>query len=414
VYEEEYRYVHNLTLTRKTSNDWKTGVGPLIRSLCELAGNPDEWKSGVTYNTGDFVLYNDIVWECLSSTSQTPSYTSSDWKRSGILDFITEKDLDTLEGYSIPIRTICKREFDGRRYYYVNGNYWVNGRPPVSDSDYSTEYNYDVNYPWELPDAFNLGKVWAHSRAGGDNYWYVVQNKSKWLEITGGNYYDSNRLINVSPWWGTSTGYSSAEEALFDILHTNFVIHPNESNPVDRFVGIFWDSTITYEIGDIVAYKPADKEEYLLWKCIVSNKNNDPESNSDKWSFYGDPLYNVLTYIPSETTLLSSINPSVPFKLINKVGSPEDYYVTLNTNSSDFSDPCIATILVQKIVDNYIRSWNITVDLSETPLNPEDNYVRYFITDSLWLDISGDHITKHLVLNDNNARIKNIYYRYKL
>lgn len=414
VYEEEYRYVHNLTLTRKTTSDWKTGVGPLIKTLYELAGNPEEWKSGVTYDTGDFVLYNDIVWECLSSTSQIPSYATSSWKRSGILDFITEKDLDTLEGYSIPIRTICKRDFDGRRYYYVNGNYWVSGRPPASDSDYSTEYNYDVNYPWELPDAFNLGKVWAHSKAGGDKYWYVVQNKSNWLEITSGNYYDSNRLINVSPWWGTSTGYSSAEEALFDILCTNFVIHPNKSNPVDRFVGIFWDNTITYEVGDIVAYKPANKEEYLLWRCTVSNINKDPESNSDKWSFYGDPLYNVLTYIPSETTLLSSINPSVPFKLINKVGSPEDYYITLNTNSSDFSDPCIATILVQKIINNYIRSWNITVDLSETPLNPEDNYVRYFITDSLWLDISGDHITKHLVLNDNNARIKNIYYRYKL
>lgn len=391
--------------------DWKTSVGPLTKTVIELAGKPGEWSNSITYSTGDCVIYDDIVWESTSNnnTGNTPEYSSINWKRSPILSFITTEELEVLEGYSIPLRTVCTRTVDGEKYYYINGNYWAPGIPPQDDSEYSQTPNYDnLDYPWELPDAFNLGKVWAHTRAGGDKYWHVVQNRSGWLGVSAGSYYDSNRLMNATPWWNNSGSFSSAEEALFDILKTNCVVHPSASSSADRWLGILWGSTISYLPGDIVVY------ENLLWRCLDSNINKPPKSYPDKWAFYGDPLFNTLTYIPSETLLLTSVDPSVPFRVLTKIGSESDYYVTLNTNSADFSDPCITTVLVQQIIDNIIKSYVVTVDLSEEPLSSGISYVRYYITPDLYLDVTGDDITKVLTVNDPNSKIKNIYYRYKI
>lgn len=412
-YTEEYRYVFNnmSNSQRKTINDWKTSVGPLTKTVIELAGKPGEWSNSVTYSTGDYVIYDDIVWESTSNnnTGNTPRYSSNKWNRSPILSFITTEELEVLEGYSMPLRTVCTRTVDGVKYYYINGNYWAPGVPPQDDSEYSQTPNYDnLDYPWELPDAFNLGKVWAHTRAGGDKYWYVVQNRSGWLGVSAGSYYDSNRLMNATPWWNNSGSFSSAEEALFDILKTNCVVHPSASSSANRWLGILWKNTIAYLPGDIVAY------ENLLWKCLDSNTNKPPKSYPDKWAFYGDPLFNTLTYIPSETLLLTSVDPSVPFRVLTKIGSESDYYVTLNTNSADFSDPCITTVLIQQIIDNIIKSYVVTVDLSEEPLSSGISYVRYYITSDLYLDVTGDDITKVLTVNDPNSKIKNIYYRYKI
>ena len=412
-YTEEYRYVFNnmSNSQRKTINDWKTSVGPLTKTVIELAGKPGEWSNSVTYSTGDYVIYDNIVWESTSdnNTGNTPGYSSNKWNRSPILSFITTEELEVLEGYSMPLRTVCTRTVDGEKYYYINGNYWAPGVPPQDDSEYSQTPNYDnLDYPWELPDAFNLGKVWAHTRAGGDKYWHVVQNRSGWLGVSAGSYYDSNRLMNATPWWNNSGSFSSAEEALFDILKTNCVVHPSASSSADRWLGIMWKNTITYSQGDIVAY------ENLLWRCLDSNTNKPPKLNPDMWAFYGDPLFNTLTYIPSETLLLTSVDPSVPFKVLTKIGSESDYYVTLNTNSADFSDPCITTVLVQQIIDNIIKSYVVTIDLSEEPLVSGVSYVRYYITPDLYLDVTGDDITKVLTVNDPNSKIKNIYYRYKI
>ena len=419
-YTEEYRYVFNNMSDgqRKTTNDWKTSVGPLTKTVIELAGKPGEWSNSVTYSTGDYVIYDNIVWESTSdnNTGNTPGYSSNKWNRSPILSSITTEELEVLEGYSMPLRTVCTRTVDGVKYYYINGNYWAPGVPPQDDSEYSQTPNYDnLDYPWNLPDAFNLGKVWAHTRAGGDKYWHVVQNRSGWLGVSAGSYYDSNRLMNATPWWNNSGSFSSAEEALFDILKTNCVVHPSASSSTDRWLGIMWKNTTAYLPGDIVAY------ENLLWRCLDSNTNKPPKLNPDKWAFYGDPLFNTLTYIPSETLLLTSVDPSVPFKVLTKIGSESDYYVTLNTNSADFSDPCITTVLVQQIIDNIIKSYVVTVDLSEEPLSPGVSYVRYYITPDLCLDVTGDDITKVLTVRDPNtgtadpdSRIKNIYYRYKI
>jgi hypothetical protein len=418
-YTKEYRYVFNnmSNIQRKTRNDWKTSVGPLTKTVVELAGKPGEWLDSTKYSIGDYVIYDDIVWESTSNnnTGNTPGYSSVMWNRSPILSFITTEELEVLEGYSMPLRTVCTRTVDGIKYYYINGNYWAPGVPPQDDSEYSQTPNYDnLNYPWELPDAFNLGKVWAHTRAGDDKYWYVVQNRSGWLEVSAGSYYDSNRLMNATPWWNNSGSFSSAEEALFDILKTNCVVHPSASSSADRWLGILWESTISYLPGDIVA------DENLLWKCLDLNTNKKPKENPSKWAFYGDPLFNTLTYIPSETLLLTSVDPSVPFRVLTKIGSKSDYYVTLNTNSADFSDPCITTVLVQQIIDNIIKSHVVTIDLSEEPLSGL-NYVRYYITPDLCLDVTGDDITKVLTVKDPNtgtvdpnSRIKNIYYRYKI
>ena len=412
-YIEEYRYVFNnmSNSQRKTTDDWKTSVGPLTKTVIELAGKPGEWSDSSTYNIGDCVIYDNIVWESTidDNTGNTPEYSSNKWSRSPILSFITTEELEVLEGYSIPIRTVCTRTVDGEKYYYINGNYWAPGVPPQDDSEYSQTPNYDnLNYPWELPDAFNLGKVWAHTRAGGDKYWYVVQNRSGWLEVSADSYYDSNRLMNATPWWNNSGSFSNAEEALFDILKTNCVVHPSASSSADRWLGIRWEPTIAYLPGDIVV------DENLLWKCLVPNTNKKPKENSDRWTFYGDPLFNTLTYIPSETLLLTGVDPSVPFRVLTKIGSESDYYITLNTNSADFSDPCITTVLVQQIIDNIIKSYVVTVDLSEEP-SPGLSYVRYYITPDLYLDITGeDDIRRVLTVNDPNSRIKNIYYRYKI
>ena len=414
-YTEEYRYVFNnmSNSQRKTINDWKTSVGPLTKTVIELAGKPGEWSNSITYSTGDYVIYDDIVWESIvnNNTGNTPGYSSNKWNRSPILSFITTEELEVLEGYSMSLRTVCTRTVDGVKYYYINGNYWAPGVPPQDDSEYSQTPNYDnLDYPWELPDAFNLGKVWAHTRAGGDKYWHVVQNRSGWLGVSAGSYYDSNRLMNATPWWNNSGSFSSAEEALFDILKTNCVVHPSASSSADRWLGIMWKNTISYLPGDIVAY------ENLLWRCLDSNTNKQPKKNSDKWAFYGDPLFNTLTYIPSETLLLTSVDPSVPFRVLTKIGSESNYYVTLNTNSADFSDPCITTVLVQQIIDNIIKSYVVTVDLSEEPLSSGVSYVRYYITPDLYLDVdvTGGDITRVLTVNDPNSRIKNIYYRYKI
>lgn len=413
-YTEEYRYVFNnmSDSQRKTPANWKTSVGPLTKTVIELAGKPGEWSNSSTYNIGDYVIYNDIVWESTSdnNTGNTPGYSSDEWNRSPILSFITTEELEVLEGYSMPLRTVCTKTVDGKKYYYINGNYWAPGVPPQDDSEYSQTPNYDnLDYPWELPDAFNLGKVWAHTRAGGDKYWHVVQNRSGWLGVNAGSYYDSNRLMNATPWWNNSGSFSSAEEALFDILKTNCVVHPSASSYADRWLGIRWDETISYLPGDIVV------DENLLWKCLESNTNKQPKENPDEWAFYGDPLFNTLTYIPSETLLLTSVDPSVPFRVLTKIGSESDYYVTLNTNSADFSDPCITTVLVQQIIDNIIKSYVVTVDLSEEPLSSGINYVRYYITPDLYLDvIREDDIRRVLTVNDPNSKIKNIYYRYKI
>ncbi len=423
-YTEEYRYIFNNMSDddsqRKTRNDWKTSVGLLTKTVFELAGKPEEWSDSSTYNIGDYVIYDDIVWESTGDNNigNTPWYSSSEWNRSPILNFITTEELEVLEGYLIPIRTVCTRTVDGVKYYYINGNYWAPGVPPQNDNEYSQTPNYDnLNYPWELPDAFNLGKVWAHTRAGGDKYWHVVQNRSGWLEVSAGSYYDSNRLMNATPWWNNSGRFLNAEEALFDILKTNCVVHPSASSSADRWLGIMWEGTISYLPGDIVV------DENLLWRCISSNTGKQPKENPNEWAFYGDPLFNTLTYIPSETLLLTGVDPSVPFRVLTKIGSKSDYYVTLNTNSADFSDPCIITVLVQQIIDNIIKSYVVTVDLSEKP-DPLSglSYVRYYITPDLCLDVTGDDdITKVLTVRDPNtgtidpdSRIKNIYYRYKI
>ena len=409
VYTEEFRYTNNQEIPRKTSANWRVSVGPLMKTIIELAGKPDDWSLSGVYNTGDHVIYEDIVWESLVDNNSTaPSYSSADWKRNAILDFISTKELDVLEGYTVPLRTVCTRTIEGTKYYYVNGNYWVHGAPPADDSEYPTDPHYTVNYPWELPDAFGLGKIWAKTTAGRVEDWYVVQNRSGWLEVSAGSYYDSNRLMNATPWWNNSSGFVSAEEALYTVLNTNFVVHPNASSLSDRFLGILWKNDLTYETDDIVI------DEDKMWKCLRGNTGNKPQLSPDDWAFYSDPLYNTLTYISSETILLTSIDPSVPFRVLTKIGNSSNYYVALNTNSSDFSDPCIATILVQQIVDNIIRSHVLTIDLSETPLDPSLNYTRYFITENLYLDVTGDNVEKVLTLSDPDARIKNIYYRYKL
>ena len=403
---------HSSSKWKRVMGDWKTSVGPLTKTVIELAGKPGEWSNSDTYSTGDYVIYDDIVWESTSdnNTGNTPWYSSVKWNRSPILSFITTEELEVLEGYSMPLRTVCTKTVDGEKYYYINGNYWAPGVPPQDDSEYSQTPNYDnLDYPWELPDAFNLGKVWAHTRAGGDKYWYVVQNRSGWLGVKAGSYYDSNRLMNATPWWNNSGSFSSAEEALFDILKTNCVVHPTASSYADRWLGIMWERTISYLPGDIVV------DENLLWKCLDSNTNKQPKKNSDKWAFYGDPLFNTLTYIPSETLLLTSVDPSVPFRVLAKIGSKSDYYVTLNTISADFSDPCITTVLVQQIINNIIKSYVVTVDLSEEPLSSGISYVRYYITPDLYLEVTGDDdLTRVLTVNDPNSRIKNIYYRYKI
>jgi hypothetical protein len=56
----------------------------------------------------------------------------------------------------------------------------------------------------------------------------------------------------------------------------------------------------------------------------------------------------------------------------------------------------------------------VTVDLSEEPLSSGISYVRYYIIPDLYLDVTGDDITKVLTVNDPTSRIKNIYYRYKI
>ena len=370
VYTEEFRYIHNTEISRKEDipsyETWVTGDGPLKLTLKELAGS--DYDPTATYK---------------------------------ILDFITAQDYETLEGYRLPCRVVCSGVDGGDPAYFVNGNYWVMSVPPEGDSDYPSTPDTSIADPRDLPDAFNLGKVWYRTTIGGILDWYVVQNKSSWLKVKAGNYYDSNRFLNASPWWRTSGGYTSAEEALYDVLHTNYVIHPSASQN-ERYLGILWSNTAQYIQGDIVV-----ASDGRLWKCKEGNRDKNPVNTTSYWSFYGDPLFETLTYTPSETMLLTSVDPSVPFKVITKIGNPENYYVALNTNSANFSDPCIATILIQQETSDQVKKNSVlTLDLSEDG--------QYYVNDSLWVILSGNDETKTITLNDTGAKIKNIYYRYKI
>lgn len=370
VYTEEFRYTHNTEIPRKEDipsyESWVTGDGPLKLTLKELAGS--DYDPTTTYK---------------------------------ILDFITTQDYETLEGYRLPCRVVCSGIDGNDPAYFVNGNYWVMSVPPEGDSDYPSSPDTSIADPRDLPDAFSLGKVWYRTTIGGILDWYVVQNTSSWLKVKAGNYYDSNRFLNASPWWRSSGGYTSAEEALYDVLHTNYVIHPSASQN-ERYLGILWSNTAQYIPGDIVV-----ASDGRMWKCKEGNRAKNPVNTTGYWSFYGDPLFETLTYTPSETMLLTSVDPSVPFKVITKIGSPENYYVALNTNSANFSDPCIATILIQQETSDQVKKNSVlTLDLSEDG--------QYYVNDSLWVILGGDDETKTITLNDTGAKIKNIYYRYKI
>jgi hypothetical protein len=376
-YTQEYRLVYNTPLTSKTDSAWISSSGPLSRLLLDLSPDPR----------------NPIE---------------------NVLEGITQISSTDIGNYSIPVRTICVDSAtvgETSKTYYVNGNYWVKGTHPINDNEYikwndnvatlgpiPTDFRY-------LPDAFSLGKIYVVFGSGNNQLeFYVVQNTATngWLEITlnsYGQYNDANRRAYVKRWWNSiDPGYSCSEEALFEILNTNFVIDPNIVG-ASRYKGIMYNSSIPYKVGDIVAY------ENLLWKCIMAGTNNTPSDSSSYWSRYGDPIYNSLTYIPSKTVLLSSVNPSIPFKLITKVGSTTEYQVAVNSDMADFSSSCIATVLIQETINDLYNNYTVTVDLSEE--------ATYKITEQIELLVAtvNTKIT-HLIVNE--GLIKNIYYRYKL
>ena len=365
-YPMEYRLAYNRVILRKGNNSWVTGEGPLTQTL-----------------------------ETLDQTNMADGLdlTGSD---------VGLQDLMAYQGLSI--RVVCKKIINENTHYYINGNYWAIGNPPEDDSEYPSIIpgDYVFNSYHDLPDAFNLGKIRAKTQEGGEMNWYVVQNTRGWLDINleeGGQFFDENLGIYVYPWWTDRSEYLNIDEALHDYLHTCFVIHPNDS----EWVGIVYEPEKTYYVGDEIVWNSKK------WRCLSNCTGEEPADGSDYWIYSGDPIFDALTYIPSETLLISNINPTVPFRLVTKVGSKSNYFVALNTNTSNFGTSCIATFLLEIPIvgTTMIKTHSLTLDLQIDG--------QYYIDDNTWLSISheaGDNDKRTVLVH--GGTIRNIYYRYRL
>lgn len=367
-FPQEYRLACNSELTRKGTDGWKTAQGPLTQTL-EILGQ-DTMAAGLDLTNTDVSLQDLMIHKNLS------------------------------------LRVVCKKEIEGVVHYYINGNYWALGNPPVDDSEYpdTISGDYIFNSYHDLPDAFDLGKVRAKTQEGGEMSWYVVQNNVGWLDInieSNGQFFDENLGFYVYPWWTTNrTGYINEDEALHDYLHTCFVVHPNDTN---KWIGIVYESDKTYSPGDEIVWNSKK------WRCLSGCTGEEPVDGSDYWVYSGDPIFDALTYIPSETSLISNVNPTVPFRLVTKVGSTNGYFVALNTRSSDFGTTCIATFLLEIPIPGttMIKTHTLTLDLQTDG--------QYYVDDNTWLSVShqsGDDSKRTILVH--GGTIRNIYYRYRL
>ena len=365
-YQREYKFAYNTVLTRRGSDSWVTGEGPLTQTLN--------------------ILGQDTMAEGLDLTNSE----------------IGLQELMTFRGLSV--RVVCKKEINGVVHYYINGNYWTLGDPPTDDSEYPETITSDYVFTSykDLPDAFSLGKVRARTQEGGDMNWYVVQNTRGWIDINlgeGGQFYDENLGFYVYPWWTTNrNGYINIDEALHDYLHTCFVIHPNDT---DKWVGIVYESNKTYYTGDEIIWNSKK------WKCLSDCTGEEPVDGSTYWTYSGDPIFDALTYIPSESLLISNVNPTVPFKLVTKVGTEYNYFVAINTRSSDFGTTCIATFLIEIPISGttMIKTHSLTLDLQVD--------CQYYIDENTWLSVVSNSNTRRQILV-HGGTIRNIYYRYRI
>jgi len=365
-FPREYKLAYNKEITRKGTAGWVTGEGPLTQVLGVLG--EDNMAEGLDITGSDI----------------------------GLADLMTYPNLS--------IRVICKKVIDDIEHYYINGNYWALGNPPEDDSEYPSVIPGDYIFTsyHDLPDAFNLGKVRAKTQEGGEMNWYVVQNTKGWLDINlgeGGQFYDENLGFYVYPWWTTNrTGYINIDEALHDYLHTCFVVHPNDT---DKWIGIVYESDKTYQVGDEIIWNSKK------WKCLSNCIGEEPSDSSIYWAYSGDPIFDALTYIPSETLLISNVNPTVPFKLVTKIGTEHSYFVATNTRSSDFGTSCIATFLIEIPVPGttMLKTQTLTIDLQIEG--------QYYIDSNTWLSVEGgDNTTRTILVH--GGTIRNIYYRYRI
>lgn len=360
----EYKFAYNQPIERKGSENWVAGKGPITQLLD-------------SFGEDNMAAFLDI--------------TDSD---------VSLQDLMAYKGLSV--RVVCKKVIDSVTHFYINGNYWVSGNPPVDDSEYTMPSNYIFSTYHDLPDAFNLGKVRAKTLEGGENSWYVVQNTKGWLDINlgdGDQFYDENLGYYVHPWWTSDrSGYINTEEALHDYLHTCFVVHPNDAH---KWIGIVYEPNKTYYSGDEIIWNSKK------WKCLTDCTGEEPTDVSDYWVYSGDPIFDALTYLPSETQLLSNVNPTVPFKLVTKVGTESKYFIATNTKSSDFGTTCIATFLIEIPLPGTTmkKTQSVTLDLQIEG--------QYYVDDNVWLSITGVSNTKRSVLVHGGI-IRNIYYRYRI
>lgn len=414
-YPMEYSYKKAESYISNPLENWNASIN-LVDSTQLVLSDSTSYDETVTYHVGDTVYFNHAIWKCIQEvTNHTPADNSEYWTRYSLLDSVTEIPLDVLSNYNPSVRTVCKITHDGISRYYINGNYWIQSRPQRN-----TGYNDSPDYPnissvKDLPDAFNLGLVWATERLNNNEYrcWRVVQNPG-WFVCQAGSYSDTNRSGEVRPSWVDSSsniGYSSAEEALFDTLQASYILGPNHA-----IYGIFYDPTLDYTVGQEVVH------ENIIWVCMQANGHDDPKiptTTEDYWKPSGDPLFQTLSYIPSEISLLS-IDPSVPFRLMSKVGNEQNYFVAVNRTQASFDASCIITILIYETINNnsgneITKTYSITLDANELR--------KYYVTDNLTIEIeaSGNNDEQRILklrrpnnTPANGVFIKNIYYRYIL
>jgi len=407
-----YRWYYNTSFDSSISTDTDFRLGYTNNS--QVIDDPDVVNNGWISGTGSLL---QLLLNRLSGDDETVKHS--------ILEYIeTINASELIEGLpTLPIRVVCKIidniYTEEQEHYYLNGNFWLctNNFSDISNGGYSP-LSLEIDDPNELPDAFSLGKVYKQI---GSYWWYVYQNPG-WFEIV---LNDSGKLKilqgNTETWkpptWRPNDGYISEEEALYNLLHTNYY-----TNSLGEAKGIMYDEDYSYKIGDLVIFtEEPESGRYIqrMWRCINDNLGELPEEGSNYWMFYDDPLYHTFTRLPSRVTLQTQCNPSTMLRVITKVGinNTYDYFLALNTDSSDFRTSCVATILVQ--TDNYIsgnndpikRTYTLTLDLNETG--------TYYITSGLTLTVEAglgelEDSTRILTLNDPSYIIKNIYYRYKI